>query len=94
MKNSIKNDNYILISEQLANDMQISQNYGDNIIKLKTGKENYNGKELHYLYSPINTKNLTTNLLISPKFMEETPIIEFNFLQWVRRIFSQKNVYS
>lgn len=93
LKNSINNDNYILISEQLAYDIKLSKNYEDNLIKFEKGKDNYDGKEMHYLYSSINTNNLEMNLTFAPSFIE-VPVVEINFIQWIKRVFNPINLYS
>ncbi|MFT6337502.1 MAG: hypothetical protein ACJATI_004266 [Halioglobus sp.] len=58
MKNSVDSDNYVLLSEELANDIELSVNYRSKLYHFKTGENEYDDKKIRYLYSVINNKEL------------------------------------
>jgi len=58
MKNSIDSENYILLSKELANDIQLPENYHSRLFDFKAGRDTYDGKELSYLFSIIDLKEL------------------------------------
>lgn len=58
MKNSIDSTNYTLISRSLALEIQLSQYYSSKLFRFKTGTDRYDGKDIEYLYSTIETENL------------------------------------
>jgi len=58
MKNSIDSENYLLISKELADDIQLPENYHSRLFDFKAGGDSYDGKELRYLFSIIDQKEL------------------------------------
>jgi len=58
MKNSIKSDNYMLLSQRLSEAIQLSENYRSKLYDFQKGADQYDGKDVDYLYAPIDKKNL------------------------------------
>ena len=58
MKNSIDSENYILLSKELASDIQLPENYQSRLFDFKAGSDKYDGKDLRYLFSIIDQKEL------------------------------------
>ena len=58
LKNSIDSENYILLSKELANDIQLPKNYHSRLFDFKEGSDKYDGKDLKYLFSIIDQKEL------------------------------------
>ena len=58
MKNSIDSENYILLSKELADDIQLPKNYHSRLFDFKAGSDRYDGKELKYLFSIIDQNEL------------------------------------
>lgn len=58
MKNSIDSENYILLSKGLTDDIQLPENYHSRLFDFKEGSDKYDGKELRYLFSIIDQKEL------------------------------------
>ncbi len=59
MKNSVDSDNYVLLSNDLANDIALTNSYKSKLHEFQKGKNEYDGKNIDYLYSVIDPKNLT-----------------------------------
>ncbi len=78
LKNSVKSNNYTLISRSLASDIQLSSHYSSKLFQFRQGADTYDDKAMEYLYSLIDTENLTLNVLSAPEitsFEEEPKII-------------------
>jgi len=58
MKNSVKSDNYVLLSQDLVNEIELSKNYQSKLYDFKEGTNEYDDKEIHYLYSTIDNNTL------------------------------------
>lgn len=58
LKNSVDSDNYALISKELAKDIELPIYYYSKVYRFKEGKDAYDGKEVEYIYSLINTEKL------------------------------------
>ena len=61
LKNAIKSDNYILISQDLVDIIDLPKDYGSKLFKFSEGNNTYDGKNLKYLFSIINQKELKLN---------------------------------
>ena len=61
LKNSIDSENYALISCDLANHIELPLNYGSKVFQFTKSKDNYDGKDVDYIYALIDRNNL--NLL-------------------------------
>ncbi len=61
MKNKVTSDNYVLISQELASDVELKEDYRSKLYDFKEDKNTYDGKEVSYLYSEIDKTAL--NLL-------------------------------
>lgn len=61
LKNSIDSDNYALISKELAKDIELPVYYYSKIYRFKEGTDDYDGKELPYIYSLIDSEKLSLN---------------------------------
>ncbi len=58
MKNDVDSDNYVLLSKELTNHIHLSDSYKTKLYNFKSGSNSYDGKELKYLYSIIDKKEL------------------------------------
>ncbi len=58
MKNSIDSENYLLLSKELADDIHLPEHYNSSLFDFKAGSDKYDGKELRYLFSIIDQKEL------------------------------------
>lgn len=58
MKNSVDSDNYVLFSKALTDVIGLSNNYQSKLYQFKEGTDIYDGKELDYLSSIIDVKDL------------------------------------
>ena len=94
LKNSIQFKNYILITQQLANDIQITKSYKNNLVTLKKGKEFYDGQEMRYLYSSISNEFVNKNPIL-PKVNDlQKDDLGVQFLSWLKNMFIPLNSYS
>ncbi len=73
LKNSIEHDNYVLISRSLALEIQLLYSYSSKLFRFRKGEDHYDGKGIAYLYSLIETDNLSL-IEIPP-----VPNVEFEF---------------
>lgn len=53
LKNSIVGNNYVLLTKELANDLHLKDQYTSRLFNFTAGVNEYDGKQLHYLYSNI-----------------------------------------
>lgn len=67
LKNSIESDNYVVMSKELTSGTNLTADYESNLYHFKDGADEYDGKQLHYLYSEINTKELNLKPFAEPK---------------------------
>lgn len=61
LKNSVDSENYALISKELANTIELPIYYYSKIYRFKEGIDSYDGKELPYIYSLIDSSKLSLN---------------------------------
>lgn len=67
MKNSVNSANYVLISKELANHIHLTDSYQTKLYDFNKGQDRYSGKQLDYLFSIIDKKNLTLKPFQHPK---------------------------
>jgi len=72
MKNSIEGDNYILLSNGLSNEIQLSENYQSKLFDFKEGHDKYDGDEIGYLFSEVDRQELKIDTL------SQGPKVQFN----------------
>ena len=58
MKNSVNSDNYVLISKDLANDIELPDNYSSKLFNFQSGHDSYDSKSVQYLFSIVDPANL------------------------------------
>ena len=58
MKNSVDSDNYFLITQELANEVELCDQYKSKLFEFIKGKDQYDGSELNYFYAIIDKNNL------------------------------------
>ena len=58
LKNSIFSDNYVLLSENLANVIGIPYHYKSQLFDFSTNENTYDGKNIKYLFSEIDKEKL------------------------------------
>lgn len=61
LKNSIDSENYALISKELASTIELPIYYYSKIFRFKEGTDSYDGKELPYIYTLIDSDKLSLN---------------------------------
>lgn len=61
LKNSIDSENYALISKELASTIELPIYYYSKLYRFKEGADNYDGKELPYIYTLIDNGKLSLN---------------------------------
>lgn len=78
LKNSVDSDNYVLISRSLALDVQLSPSYSSKLYRFRQGTDTYDGTEIDYLYSIIDTEDLKLRNFEAPNkvYMEKPPHIQ------------------
>lgn len=70
LKNSIDSENYALISKELASAIELPIYYYSKIFRFKEGIDSYDGKELPYIYSLIDSAKLKLNPFTKGKRMD------------------------
>ncbi|MFT5749526.1 MAG: ribosome-associated toxin RatA of RatAB toxin-antitoxin module [Ancylomarina sp.] len=58
MKNSIDSDNYILLSKNLSEAIHLGENYQSKLYDFKKGQDAYDGHDVNYLFSLIDSNSL------------------------------------
>lgn len=58
MKNDVKSDNYVLISDVLANDLFLNSHEIQELYHFKNGVNSYDNKEISYIHSDIDKSKL------------------------------------
>jgi len=61
LKNSIDSDNYVLITQNLAESIMLPANYKSMLYAFKDGEDSFDGNTLGYQYAEIETESLTLN---------------------------------
>jgi len=69
LKNSIKSDNYVLITETLAHKIMLPANYKSMLFTFENGEDAFDGKTLSYQFAEIATESLTLNPFESSKMV-------------------------
>ena len=79
MKNNVKSNNYVLMTQQLANLIELRDNYKSRLYDFQGGKDIYNGKNLRYLFSIIQKDNLKLSPFSQAKKIkfEKPPSLSF-----------------
>lgn len=72
LKNSVDSDNYVLLSKELATDINMAINYKSSLFNFFEGVDTYDNKEIGYLFSEISTQNLKL------KPFHEEHLVEFD----------------
>ena len=70
LKNSIDSENYALISKDLASDLELPIYYHSKVFRFKEGKDIYDGREVNYIYSLIDSEKLNLNSFAQAKKVE------------------------
>lgn len=66
LKNAIKSENYALISTELANEVGLSPDYGSILFDFVVGSDSYDGVDLPYFFSEIDSSKLSLNNFATP----------------------------
>ena len=69
LKNSVNSDNYVLISDNLMEGIEIPMNYKSKLYHFQEGKDVYDSNEINYFYSKIDTSNLQINSFEEPTYI-------------------------
>lgn len=79
MKNSVDSDNYVLLSKSLSDELHMQENYHSKLYNFNLGANQYDGKELSYVYSVINNENLKLNPFGQAKKIQfkNQPLVKF-----------------
>ncbi|MDX2443333.1 MAG: DUF2652 domain-containing protein [Bacteroidales bacterium] len=79
MKNSIDSENYLLLSKELADDIQLPENYHSRLFDFNEGSDRYDGKELRYFFSIIDQNKLILKPLEKAKKIRfEAPSLHYS----------------
>jgi len=70
LKNTIKSDNYVIISQALSLDIGLKSSYESKLFRFNESEEIYDGKKVPFLYSEIDTDNLKLLGFELPQFIE------------------------
>lgn len=78
LKNSINSDHYALISKELAKDIELPIYYYSKAYRFKEGEDTYDGKNVAYIYSLIDSEKLNLNAFTQAKkvIIDRSPNIE------------------
>ncbi|SEC80354.1 Protein of unknown function [Tenacibaculum sp. MAR_2009_124] len=69
LKNKVKSDNYVLISNDLMKELHMSLSYKTSLFNFQQGSDS-DGKNIHYVFSEINTENLTLKPFLEESHLE------------------------
>lgn len=58
LKNSVQSDSYVVISNDLAKDIELPESYQSKLFSFKNGMDTYDQRELKYQYSFVNSEHL------------------------------------
>ena len=58
MKNTVESDNYVLLSKELADHLELQHDYHSKLFSFQEGENEYDGKKIPYLFSIINNEEL------------------------------------
>jgi ribosome-associated toxin RatA of RatAB toxin-antitoxin module len=94
MKNSINSDNYILLSKGLSEAIHLGETYQSMLYDFKRGQDAYDGNDVNYLFSNIESENLKLEAFTKgkkllfdkpPSFVlnKEFPVSASNLMEYV-----------
>lgn len=94
MKNSIDSDNYILLSKGLSEAIHLGENYQSKLYDFRRGQDAYDGQDVNYLFSNIESENLKLEAFSqgkkltfdhppSLKFEKEFPVSATQLLEYI-----------
>jgi hypothetical protein len=69
LKNSVDSDNYVLISDALAKDIWLPEDYHSKLFQFKLGCDSYDSKDINYHFSEIENSKLQLKSFVEPKFI-------------------------
>lgn len=80
LKNNIDSDHYVLISNELAHELKIPLDYRSRLFNFRQDSENYDDKEIKFMYSDIDKSLLKLIPFEAPKVynFDRDPNIEFS----------------
>lgn len=58
LKNNVPSDNYALLSQDLVETIMMPQDYSSRLYQFRAGKNHYDQRDIHYIYSVIDNENL------------------------------------
>ena len=73
MKNNVDSDNYVLFTQDLTNNIELTDNYQSKLFDFKKGENVYDGKNIAYLFSLISK----TKLKIKPSTQLKNLIFDY-----------------
>ena len=79
MKNSVNSDNYVLLSKELTDHIELTQNYHSKLFSFRIGSDEYDQKEISYLYSIIDKNELKLKPFAQARkiIFEKAPALSF-----------------
>ncbi|MEO0573056.1 MAG: DUF2652 domain-containing protein [Bacteroidota bacterium] len=89
LKNSVESDNYVLISNPLAAEVELSRDYSSLLFHFRNGVDFYDGKSIDYLYSIIDVAQLKLRSFDAPILF--TPHMPPDFS---KRVKINRNMYE
>lgn len=78
LKNSVQSDNYILMSNVLAQEIELSSDYSSLLFHFKKGFDSYDGRSIDYLFSIIDTGQLKLRSFDAPILFTPTMLPDFS----------------
>jgi hypothetical protein len=69
LKNSVDSDNYVLISDALAKEIWLPEDYHSKLFQFKQGCDSYDSKDIYYHFSEIENSKLQLKSFNEPKFL-------------------------
>ncbi len=79
LKNSVPNDNYVLISCELENEIGKLQNIESDLLSFQAGRDSYDSKEIKYQYALIEISKLQIKTFEEPKFVTFNSLPNISF---------------
>ncbi|MGB0871097.1 MAG: DUF2652 domain-containing protein [Flavobacteriales bacterium] len=58
MKNSVNSDSYVLLSQNLSQELKLSDNYSSTLFNFDKGEDEYDGQSVPYIYSKLDQSHL------------------------------------
>ena len=69
LKNSVDSDNYVLVSDALAKEVWLPENYRSKLFQFQQGCDSYDSKDINYHFSEIDNSKLQLKSFVEPKFI-------------------------